>query len=58
VICKYTEVNFISHSIQQLIKRLISFFLTMHKDSYVIEALLNGNPMDSVVELRVPVKVK
>jgi len=29
-----------------------------YEDTYVIEALLNGNPMDAVVELAVPVKVK
>lgn len=28
-----------------------------YEDTYVIEALLNGNPMDAVVELAVPVKV-
>jgi hypothetical protein len=47
----------------QLIRQFFGEILPNHpeleyKDSYVIEALLNGNPMDSVVELRVPVKVK
>ncbi|NHC38926.1 GyrI-like domain-containing protein [Bacillus sp. MM2020_1] len=47
----------------QLIRQFFGEILPNHpeleyKDSYVIEALLNGNPMDSLVELRVPVKVK
>ena len=47
----------------QLIREFFGDILPNHpeleyKDTYVIEALLNGNPMDSVVELRVPVKVK
>jgi predicted transcriptional regulator YdeE len=47
----------------QLIRQFFGEILPNHpeleyKDTYVIEALLNGNPMDSVVELAVPVKVK
>lgn len=47
----------------QLIRQFFGDILPNHpelgyEDSYVIEALLNGNPMDSVVELAIPVKVK
>ncbi|MEK5393414.1 GyrI-like domain-containing protein [Margalitia sp. FSL K6-0131] len=46
-----------------LIREFFGKILPIHpeleyKNTYVIEALLNGNPMDSVVELAVPVKVK
>ncbi|WP_052353768.1 hypothetical protein [Neobacillus jeddahensis] len=47
----------------QLIRQFFGEILPNHpeleyKDTYVIEMLLNGNPMDAVVELVVPVKVK
>jgi predicted transcriptional regulator YdeE len=47
----------------QLIRQFFGEILPNHpefeyEDSYVIEALLNGNPMEAVVELAVPVKVK
>ncbi|MDP4085822.1 MAG: GyrI-like domain-containing protein [Bacillota bacterium] len=47
----------------QLIRQFFGEILPNHpeleyEDTYVIEALLNGNPMDAVVELAVPVKVK
>jgi predicted transcriptional regulator YdeE len=47
----------------QLIRNFFGEILPNHpeleyEDTYVIEALLNGNPMDAVVELAVPVKVK
>jgi len=47
----------------QLIRQFFGEILPNHpefeyKDTYVIEMLLNGNPMDAVVELAVPVKSK
>lgn len=47
----------------QLIRQFFGEILPNHpeleyEDTYVIEALLNGNPMDAIVELAVPVKVK
>lgn len=47
----------------QLIRQFFGEILPDHpeigyEDSYVIELLLNGNPMDAVVELAIPVKVK
>jgi predicted transcriptional regulator YdeE len=47
----------------QLIRQFFGEILPNHpelryEDTYVIEALLKGNPMDAVVELAVPVKVK
>lgn len=47
----------------QLIRQFFGELLPNHpefeyKDTYVIEMLLNGSPMDAVVELAVPVKRK
>ncbi|MBO0959671.1 GyrI-like domain-containing protein [Neobacillus sp. MM2021_6] len=47
----------------QLIRQFFGEILPNHpelkyEDTYVIEMLLNGNPMDAVVELAIPVKVK
>lgn len=47
----------------QLIRKFFGEILPNHpelkyEDTYVIEALVNGNPMDAVVELAVPVNIK
>lgn len=51
------------HLFDQLIRQFFGVILPNHpeleyEDTYVIEMLLNGNPMDAVVELAIPVKVK